>query len=259
MAPEEKPYRVYRGGRRGPKLPKLGAAVAQAGGLAPGETEEAASTSLAPAHRAQVGRHRLLRLPALARRMGPCRLLLVPRRRQGGKQARAGGCEAAALRPGQLPHDEPDDDPPARDRYAPRARPAGAPALRLDHARSYRPGPPPSLLPLDPARPLGRHPGLRVGPDQHRVPDRRLRPRAEDDQGVHRPRHRPRRHRRLPALQAADRPDRRRRRLRAACDPLEPLRLPAQAGEVRNLDRLALREGHAAHGRPPCARLLARP
>jgi len=23
MAPEEKPYRVYRGGRRGPKLPKL--------------------------------------------------------------------------------------------------------------------------------------------------------------------------------------------------------------------------------------------
>ncbi len=53
--------------------------------------------------------------------------------------------------------------------------------------------------------------------------------------------------------------DRRRRRLRAACDPLEPLRLPAQAGEVRDLDRLALREGHAAHGWPPCARLLARP
>ena len=56
-----------------------------------------------------------------------------------------------------------------------RSRHAPATALRLDHAAAHRPVAPPPLLPLDPARPRGADPGSRHAEDQRGVPDRRRR------------------------------------------------------------------------------------
>ena len=69
-----------------------------------------------------------------------------------------------------------------------------------------------------------------------------------------------RRRRRLRCLHAADRRSRRHRRQRAAEHPLEPVRLSVlDADSLLAMAGVALPQGRAAHGRPPCAHLLARP
>ena len=66
--------------------------------------------------------------------------------------------------------------------------------------------------------------------------------------------------RQLRRLQGPDRRGRRDRHRRAEADPLEPLRLPVlDAGAVREVAGLAVREGHAAHERRAGADLLADP
>ena len=81
------------------------------------------------------------------------------------------------------------------------------------------------------------------------------------DEGLHRLGDQPHRDRRLRRVQEADR--RRSAGSRSTCPKpiqLEPLRLPAsRAAAVRGVEGLALREGHAAHGRPARAHLLAHP
>ena len=90
------------------------------------------------------------------------------------------------------------------------------------------PSAPPALVPLDPARPARQRARARQHEDQRGLPGRRRPARDQDGEPVHRGRDRPRRHRRLQQLQG---PDRRRGRdhdQRARADPLEPLRLPVQ-------------------------------
>ena len=218
MAPDEKPYRVYRGGREG-----QGAAAVRARSTrsaAPGEASRrsGAPTAVAAAPRAQVGRHPdgSVFLP-LARGVEPGRLLLVPGRRQAANKRLPAAGEARARRSRRPPAHEPDDDPPARDGHASRRR-ARATATPT---RSCSCAPTPTTtgiaLPLDPARPAGRHPRLRVG--------RRSTPHTRSAG----PRSRSGRSRRSPAstidhvvvvdfaaLQGADRPHRRHRRRRPA-------------------------------------------
>ena len=171
MAPEDKPYRVYRGGRRAPKLPTLPRPKRENGRRPPGaRPKRSGSETPSLAARAALGRHRRLRLPALGGRVEPRRLLLVPRRRQGGEQAPVPGGGEAALRPGRPRAHEADDDPPARHRRGAGRGPAGAAPLGLDDARAHGPRPASHLLPLDPARPEGGDSRVRNRPDQHGVP-----------------------------------------------------------------------------------------
>ena len=112
------------------------------------------------------------------------------------------------------------------------------------------------LVYLSIPRDLRRHdPGLRRREDQRRDADRRPEARDQDGRTT------------LLGLAAADQP-RRRRRLRLVRklidavggidvnvpenDPLQPLRLPVlDAGALRPVAGLALRQGRAAHGRAP--------
>ena len=93
-------------------------------------------------------------------------------------------------------------------------------------------------------------PGPRLRQDQLRVPDRRAGARDQDRARLHGRRGQPRRDRRLRRLHEGDRQGRRRRHRRPGADPLEQVRLPLRdPGALRPLAGLALREGHAAHGR----------
>ena len=259
MAPEEKPYRVYRGGRRGPKLPTLSRSEARERPACTPQVDQEGARTAAVATRAALARHRLLDLRPLGRRLEPRRLLLVPRRREGGEQAAAGLGREAAVRPGRPAVDGVEDDPPARDRHPAGQGPARTTPLRLDDARAHRSRPSSPLLPLDPARPVRGHPRLRREPDQHVVPGRRRRARDPHGARVHGDRCRPRRDCRLPALQGAHRLDRRHRHQRAPADQVQPLRVPVRRAALPDLGRLAVLEGPPAHGRPPRARLLANP
>ena len=81
-----------------------------------------------------------------------------------------------------------------------------------------------------------------------------------DDPRVHEPAGEPRDRRQLRRLQGADRRARRDRRERAEADPVEPVRLPLRdAGAVRQVAGLAVREGQPAHERRARADLLAHP
>ena len=84
-------------------------------------------------------------------------------------------------------------------------------ALGLAPPRAHRPGQASDHVPLDPARPPGRHPRLRLGEDQLREPVRRAGADARDGAQPHRPPDRPRRRRRLRRLQRSDRRPRRNR------------------------------------------------
>ena len=176
MAPEEKPYRVYRGGRVKGKVP-VAPAPSEA---APGDRRDREAAGAAAA-RTAAGRAGsaatlpplrrppwkrvialgLLVLVALVIVWAVASYLAVRERREGREQAaRSPGRAPRSRKQDGLAALAPDDDPPARHRpRAARGR-ARAPALRLDHARAHRPGAPPDLVPLDPARPATcRSPG----------------------------------------------------------------------------------------------------
>ena len=153
---------------------------------------------------------------------------------------------------------EPELDPAARHRPLARRVAKRRPALRLDHAPTHRSRPRAALLPLDPARPARRDPGLRGEQDQHRVPGRRAPARRAHRRRVHRHPGQPPRGGELRRVQGPDRQDRRNRRHRQRPDPLQ-VRLPLrQRGPLRSLAGLALRQGQSAPERPPRAHLLAR-
>ena len=151
-------------------------------------------------------------------------------------------------------------DSPARHRRRPDGRPRRRAPLRLDPPAPHRARPPPTLVPLDPARPAGRHPRLRPVQDQRRLPARRAGADDADGARAHRAAAEPRRDGRLRRLPQRDRRPRRGRGRRAEADPLQPLRLPLQdAGALPAVAGLALREGAADDGRPARADLLAHP
>ena len=152
---------------------------------------------------------------------------------------------------------EPDGRPPARHRPLAHDRgPAGRAPLGLDDARAHRPAPRPHLVPLDPARPPGRGPGRRHVEDQRRVAGRRRRARDPHD-----PRSSPgsRSTTSRSSTSATSRSSSTRSAgSRSTCRaPIVsnkfdcPLR---DAGAVRAVARLALRQGRAGHGRPARAR-----
>ena len=85
-----------RAGARG-KVPKPRPPKRRPRGRPPAGPRAAASEPThAPAHRARRSGSLVCLFVALARRLGPRQLLLVPRRRQGREQAPAGRCQAAA-------------------------------------------------------------------------------------------------------------------------------------------------------------------
>ena len=191
---EEKPYRVYRGGRvKGrvptPARPKPRAAARR------GATAATVASAAARAGRARRGgsaggadRHRDRARDPLLRRLGAARLPRLPQRRLGGEQAARRRRRAARSRPtrARCSRTRPTILLLGTDH---RSRPrAGDRALRLDHAPPHRPGPPPALLPLDPARPARRDPGY--GDDKINAAFQVGGPRARDPDGRAAHRHR---------------------------------------------------------------------
>src|SRR4029450_9047253 len=75
--------------------------------------------------------------------------------------------------PGRVDALEPEHDPRARQRPLAPPDPSGEPARGLDHGHPLRPGAPHPLLPLDPARPRGGHPRPRSRQDQRGAAPRR--------------------------------------------------------------------------------------
>ena len=151
------------------------------------------------------------------------------------------------------------EHPPARDRPRPAQRPRVGQPQRLDHARPRRHRQASHRVPLDPARSRRRDPGLRKLQDQRGDAARRPAAGGADRQEADRPAGQPRRRRRLQPVREPDRQARRHRRHGREADRLQ-VRLPlCDRGAVRPLARLALRQGEAAHGRPPRADLLPRP
>ena len=149
MPSEEKPYRVYRGGRVKGKVPTPKPErswTARPALPVPAEPALAAVDS---------GRDRPL--PRARPRLGARELFPVPGRRVGGQQAprpaRPAGARRAARRR--------DGHPPARHRPRAALRAGVGEPQRLDHARPRRHEPAPDRLPLDPARPRGRDPRAR--------------------------------------------------------------------------------------------------
>ena len=254
MAEGDKPYRLYRGGRKKGRVP-LGSATRQT-------TQPARAPGSGGRRRRRWGLWIALAVVGL--------LLLALVWGILGYRSFASGVDKAN---GRLPRGA-KAQLAKRDRSllsepttilvigtdggrARRAR--GREPLGLADARPHRPRHAPGLVPLDPARSPRGDTGLRIVQDQRREPDRRPGADARDRQGAHRPSDRPRRRRRLRRVQGADRRDRRHRGERAEADPLQQVRLPVQARALREVGGLALRQGEAAHGRTARARLLADP
>ena len=214
MAPDDKPYRVYRGGRVKGKVPAVpgkarpadGRRAAKARRRAPGDGVR----PRAPAAVVEAARpdRALLVLVVLVDRLGRRRLPLLPERRlatrtsastaSAARRPRSRRATASCSRHG-------DDDPAARHGQLDRGRPERRPPRRLDHARPHRPVAPPALLPLDPARPARAGARRRQREDQRLLPGRRRGARDQDGARVHRRPDRPRRDRRLQQLQGPDR------------------------------------------------------
>ena len=175
MPTEEKPYRVYRGGRTKGKVPleRPERARPDPNGRRPARAED---PQAAPALGLEAtDRCRPPRAAGARDRVGDCGLSVLPQRsREGERTARQVGA-ACAREPERTAPLEPDDHAPARPR--PREhRPARRPEqLRLDHDPAHRPEPPPARVPVDPARPARSDPGPRRGQDQRGVPARRRR------------------------------------------------------------------------------------
>ena len=142
-----------------------------------------------------------------------------------------------------------------------RRRARGCQSLGLDHARSAPIPGSTGVSYLSIPRDLRVEiPGYGTSQDQRGVPDRRSGARDRDGRALTGLADRPRRGRRLRRLPRAHRLARRDRRRRPEADPLEPFDCPYKtAAQCARLGGLALREGRAAHGRPPRARLLADP
>ena len=226
MPEQEKPYRVYKGGRAKGRVPLQRPTDGRSK-----DSGRGAASSARPAEAARGALdHALAAARAGARRAsGSSRA--TSRSRGGIKDAneRVPAPAAAELKSQDgLLSSTSDDDPRARHRRRHAARPQRCPPLRLDHADPHRPGQAPARVPLDSARPPRRHPGARDGEAQRRVSARRAGADAQDRQGPDRSRRQPRRLRRLRPLQRADRLGRRHRRRRPEADPLEPLRLPVR-------------------------------
>ena len=172
MPGEEKPYRVYRGGRQKGKVPlqtRSGRAAARAG-RADGSSYRGPGPIT---QRKRWSRGRWIKLAILLappgdRRLGGHRLPLAPARRREGQQASAsrnrGGARLIRTRSSCS---SPDEHPPARHRSLELAG-ARVAALRLDHGHSHRSAAPPHRVPLDPTRPARPDRGRRRHEDQRR-------------------------------------------------------------------------------------------
>ena len=225
MPEQEKPYRVYKGGRAKGKVPLQRPSGRPEQGFRPRRA------IVGSPRRRHVGRWITLSLlivlrsrRRLARRELPLRL----RWHQGRERPRPGARGRRAEEPGRPPLVHSDDDPRARNRRWHAARPQRCPSLRLGDADPHRPEQAPARLPLDSPRPEGRDPGARCGEAQRRLAARRAGADAQDGQGPDGPRRQPHRGRQLRPVPRADRLGRRHRRRRPEADPLEPLRLPVR-------------------------------
>ena len=199
------------------------------------------------------------RRPARAhRRLGSARLPLLLERRRRGERASPAPRRRPARRARRIALLGAGDDPRHRDRRRQGARPR---ATRAARTRSCCCAPIPAstgLSYLSIPRDLrvdipGYGSGKINAANQVGGPALTLATVRSAD----RPADPPRRRLRLRRVPRADRRARRGRRERAEADPLEQVRLPVQARALRQLGRLALREGDAAHGRQARARLRA--
>ena len=238
MPDEEKPYRVYRSGRGKGKPRRCRCRTKPTG--RPGGHRGPGTRSRASRGGSASGQIFAIVLGlflAWVDGVVARQLLRVPRRCERGEQAAPRTAAKHALESRAACSSQLDDDAPARNR--PLGVAAGtAISLRLDHAHANRPRSSPDLLPLDPARPLRRHPGH--GSNASTPPTSwAARPLTPPDRAraATRPQDQPRRDRRLPAVQRADRRDRRHRRRRPRADPVERVRLPLPRRSVPDVDR----------------------
>ena len=249
MSPQDKPYRVYRGGRVKVESRRF---RSRSGRRA--ATDAVAPRSATPVQGPRSGRKTHWLAPGRAAgarpalhvldRLDRAGLPVRPPGRQGGERppgAARGGRPRAAGRPAAHTSER-HPAPRHRPRGLP-ARPQGLSALGLDHAHPHRSRTRSDRLPHDPARPARRGSRLRLREDQLGHADRRARARDPDD-SADRPGGQPRRRRQLRRLQGSDRQGRRRDDRRAGPDPLQQVRLPlSDPGALRPLGRLALRQG----------------
>ncbi len=236
MPAQDKPYRLYRGGRVKGRVPLARhtspAPTTPAGpGIDPDAHEEAPTART-------LDRARPRAPPRAPRRVGGGELSLGLERRVGGERPRPGRCRSPAHRPGRAARLDAHDDPRSRHRRREPGRPRGSEPVGLDHAAAHGSREAPARVPLDPARPPGRDPRGRPRQDQRRQPARRACACAPGGQGPHGAGRQPRRVRRLRPLRGGDRRGRRDRGRRPAQDPVQQVRLPVQdGGALRDLGR----------------------
>ena len=252
VAPKDKPYRVYRGGRvKGP--------------IRPESPKTKPDKKNGPEPRDYRGpkparsRRRWVR-PVLWTLIGVIVVALVWALlgylafRSGVKEANKKldpRAERALTPQDGIDALEPEQHPRPRRRHGPEEPPGLGRALGLDHHRPHRPRRAPHRAPLDPTRPPRRHPGARRGQDQRRLRlSAALRWRSKPCKAS-------------PAspstmsssstsrhLRPGDRRSRRRQRGRAQADPLQQVRMPVRhRSALRPLEGLALQEGRADDGR----------
>ena len=174
----DKPYRLYRGGRKKGKVP---VAPAQRPSTATADAETEAPSALGAVDRADRGRRDPPR-PGVGHVGVP---LVLPRGRRG-ERATAARREGRAREAGLVVALRTDHDPRDRDGRRAGSRPDRRQSLGLAPAPTHRPRARPDRLPLHPARPPGRDPGLRLVEDQRREPDGRAGTHDQDREGAHR-------------------------------------------------------------------------
>ena len=238
MAPEEKPYRVYRGGRAKGKVPTTPRPGRQqsTGGRRRGDADGERAPTAARARRrpaAATWRRRTALGASVVfiagRRLGVRELLLVLERRRRTRTSastrtprprsttRAACCSRTRRRSSCSAPTTTRSSPAAPATSTPTRSCSCAPTHRITGSTTSR----------SRATCRCRFPVVDAE-DQRGVPDRRRGARDQDDPAVHRSRDQPRDGRQLRRLQGSDRRARRDHRQRAEADPLEPLRLPVR-------------------------------
>ena len=258
MSEEQKPYRVYRGGRVKGKVPLDGQARADIGRRRfPRRRSQAAeAAALRPLARARSAGTRRLRA-RLARRL----LLQLPQRRGGRERPAAAERRGVADRAERPPHIAPDAGAPARHGRRPDRRARRRAPRRLDHGAAHRPeartGSPTSrsratccvAIPGYGEEKINS--AFQLGGPALAIKTVRALTGLEVNHVVIVD---------FADFKQPDRRARRDRRRRPEPDPLEPLRLPVHGGSAARPGRAgASSKGTAAHGRPAGARLLADP
>ena len=156
MPEQEKPYRVYKGGRAKGKVPLQRPATndrpdSAAPGAPPKPKRRRVGRRIALATRARVrARRRLARRELL--------LVLAGNHRRQRACSRAGRCASLTKQDGLLTS-TPTTILVLGTDGGTQAGPRRRESLRLDHADPHRSAQASAGLPLDPARPEGRHPG----------------------------------------------------------------------------------------------------